>query len=115
MLLIWLSYFSKKTLYLIIFYSDKFSQPIYFNVEQLRFVLLRLVNVLEFEIEELFEFLFHLLKLAVLVLSGRFTLKFYSFYIASQPINFLILVLPDFLYPIFYNCLNGLFLIDNFF
>ena len=72
------------------------------------------MDVLELEVEQFLELLFHLLYLCVLLLQGLLALGLYCLHGLSQSRYLLVLLLTHFLYPVLDNGLDVLLLVHDF-
>ena len=105
----------QKPLNFVIFYSDQFPQAVHLYVEQFSLVLLRFVDVLELKVEHLFKLFLHLLDFVILLLNSLFAFRLEVLHGLPEPGNLFIFLLPDFFNPIFHDCFDVLFFINDFF
>jgi hypothetical protein len=70
------SQLSQKSLNLVIFNANQFSETVHLNIKKLRLILLGFMNVLQLEVKQFLEFLLHLLNFVVFLLDSLFALSF---------------------------------------
>lgn len=70
------SQLSQKSLNLVIFNANQFSETVHLNVKEFGLVLLSFMNVLQLEIKQFFEFFLHLLNFVVFLLNSLLALGF---------------------------------------
>jgi hypothetical protein len=70
------SQLSQKSLNLVIFNANQFSETIHLNIKKLRLILLGFMNVLQLEVKQFLEFFLHLLNFVVFLLDSLLALSF---------------------------------------